>query len=301
MADRITQDPSLEVIPDHAGPFYDAIRTTLIQNGMTAEQAIEALNASWNQNHEARIQRWNQQVVDDANAEEEAQRQAALQAGQQQEQEPRNDEQPEVDKKKAKMNDFDDAAVVDTYIAPRPAQYALRRIEEFDYVELWYLTPEGCSDASQSLQTQSDDAFGITKIDDMISLRTVSALKASKNVIPDAQLTFRQMSMAKNTFVPLMSKYKWPDKAVNSMAHFFTQLEMHPYRQRDHGERALVVYQARVRRDWHDRLKQGTGFNIGIINEDLLQSIYRSILDEAQLQALSEVSTPRLSLLPNSC
>ena len=33
------------------------------------------------------------------------------------------------------------------------------------------------------------------------------------------------------------------------------------------------------------------GYNIGIINEDLLQSIYRDLLDEAQLQALSEVST----------
>lgn len=291
MAERILQDPNLEVIPDHAGPFYAAIRDNLTQNGMTVEQVIEALNTSWNQNHEARVQRWNQQIIEDANAEEEAQRQVAEQEAQQQNPEPRDNDPKDSEKKKPKMNDFDDTAVVDSYIAPRPAQYALRRIEEFDYVELWYLTPEGCSDTSQNLQTQNDDVFGITKVDDMISLRSVSALKASKNVVPDAQLSFRQVSMAKNTFIPLLNKYRWPEKAINGLAQFFTQLEMHPYRQRELGERALVVYQARVRRDWHDRLKQGMGYNIGIINEDLLQSIYRDLLDEAQLQALSEVST----------
>ena len=55
----------------------------------------------------------------------------------------------EGEKKKLKMKDFDDATTVGNYIAPRPAQYALRRIEDFEYVELWYFTPEGCSDATQ--------------------------------------------------------------------------------------------------------------------------------------------------------
>jgi hypothetical protein len=37
-----------------------------------------------------------------------------------------------------KMKDFDDNTTVGNYIAPRPAQYALRRIEDFEYAELWY-------------------------------------------------------------------------------------------------------------------------------------------------------------------
>ena len=48
-------DPHLEEMPDHAGPFYQAIRDVLIQKRMPAEQAIQALDNSWNLNHDALI------------------------------------------------------------------------------------------------------------------------------------------------------------------------------------------------------------------------------------------------------
>ena len=199
-------------------------------------------------------------------------------------------EKAEAEKKKPKMKDFDDAITVSDFIAPRPAQYALRRIEDFEYVELWYFTPEGCADATQRQLTQHDDTFGLTKVDDIVTLKSVSSLKASRNVIPDAELSFRQMSMAKNTFLPLMTKYQWSAKSVAAFAQLYTQLELHHYRQREFGERALITYQARVRREWHDQLKLGSAFNIGIINEDLLHGIFKEIMDKAQMLSLSEVS-----------
>lgn len=291
---RIIHDPHLEVVPDHAGQHYDILRNTLTQNGMTAEQAVQALDDSWNLNHDARVQAWDQQVAADAAELEVArqQQQLELEAQAAQERVEQEAERVEAEKKKPKMRDFDDAAAVGNYIAPRPAQYALRRIEDFEYVELWYLTPEGCADATQRQLTQHEDALGMTRVDDIVTLKSMSALKASKNVIPDTELTFRQMSMAKNTFIPLMTKYQWSDKAINAFAQLFTQLELHPYRQRELGERALITYQARVRREWHDQLKLGSAFNIGIINDDLLHGIYKELLDKAQLLSLSEVSSP---------
>ena len=302
MDDRIIHNPHLEIIPDHAGPHYDALRAALAQNGMNLEQAIQALDDSWTQNHTARVQAWDQQVENDAAAELAA---AALVQQQQQqldqqpplEPPPQVEERAEGEKKKPKMRDFDEVTTVGNYIAPRPAQYALRRVEDFEYVELWYFTPEGCTDATQLQLTQHDDAFGLTKVDDMVALKSVSSLKASKNVIPDADLSFRQVSMAKNAFIPLMTKYQWSEKAINAFAQLFTQLELHPFRQREFGERALITYQARVRREWHDQLKLGSAFNVGILNEDLLQSIYRELLDKAQVRSLNEVSaTPAVSI-----
>ncbi|KAF8800598.1 hypothetical protein BYT27DRAFT_7227398 [Phlegmacium glaucopus] len=238
---------------------------------MNAEQAIQALDVSWAQNHDKWVQRWDQQVIDDANAVQEAQ-------GQQQHEEP------------PAMKDFDDSSTVGNYIAPRPAQYALNKIEDFEFIELWYLTPEGCSDAMQLQLTQNDDTFGLAKINNMVTLKSVSSLKASKNVIPDNELSFHQMSMAKNAFIPLMTKYQWSEKAINAFSQFFTQLELHPYCQHDFSEQALIIYQAWVWRKWHNQLKLGSTFNIGIINKDLLQSIYKEILDKAQLFSLNEVS-----------
>ena len=129
---------------------------------------------------------------------------------------------------------FPDA--VGNYIAPRPAQYALWRIEEFEYVELWYFTPEGCNDTTHLQLTQYDDTFGLTKVDDMVSLKSISSLKASKNVILDAELTFHQVSMEKNAFILLMTKYNWLAKSINTFMQLFTQLELHLFRQREFGE-----------------------------------------------------------------
>jgi hypothetical protein len=137
MDDRILHDPHLEVMPDHAGPHYNVLRDALVQNGMTVDLAIQALNDSWTQNHDARALAWDQQVADDALA-----AQMAAQAQQNAPQEPQDPPQPaegvEGEKKKLKMKDFDDALSVGNYIAPRPSQYALRRLEDFEYVELWY-------------------------------------------------------------------------------------------------------------------------------------------------------------------
>ena len=292
MDNRILHDPHLEVVPDHAGPHYDALRNALTNNGMTPEEAIQALNDSWNLNHDARVQAWDLQVAEDEAALE-AQRQVLQQEAEAQavqEQLLQEAEKAEAEKKKPKMKDFDDAITISNFIAPRPAQYALRRIEEFEYVELWYFMPEGCADATQRQLTQHDDTFGLTKVDDIVTLKSISSLKASRNVIPDAELSFRQMSMAKNTFLPLMTKYQWSAKSVAAFAQLYTQLELHHYRQREFGERALITYQARVRREWHDQLKLGSAFNIGIINEDLLHGIFKEIMDKAQMLSLSEVS-----------
>ena len=124
MDDRILHNPHLEVIPDHAGPHYDILQNTLIQTGMTPEQAVEVLNNSWTQNHGARIQAWDQQVANDKAALLE-QQQAQQQDQPQVPLELQAVEGAGVEKKKAKMKDFDDAITVGNYIGPRPAQYTL--------------------------------------------------------------------------------------------------------------------------------------------------------------------------------
>lgn len=292
-AERITKNPHLENIPNHAEPHYDDIRTILINTGITNEQAIETLNASWTRSHEGRVQAWDQQVLEDEAALQEELRLAQEQEDQQRAQrelELENEKQ-ESEKKKPRMNDFDENTSVNDFIGPRPSAYALRRLAEFEYAELWYFTQEGCADAMHQ-QTQSEDTFGLTKVDDMVSFRPVSALKASKSVVQDVDLSWRQMEIAKTTLIQHITKCGWAQKAVTTLAQFFMNLEVHHFRQRAYGEHALLIYQARVRRNWHDQLKLGKGFNIAIINETLLQAIHREIVDKKQAEALDEVGYP---------
>ena len=70
-AERITQNPHLETVPDHAGPHYDPIHALLVTMGITNKQAVQMLNTSWTCSHEEQIQAWDQQVIDDVAAQEE--------------------------------------------------------------------------------------------------------------------------------------------------------------------------------------------------------------------------------------
>ena len=146
-------------------------------------------------------------------------------------------------------------------------------------------------------RTQNEDTFGLTKVDDMVSFRPVSALKASGNVVQDTELSWCQMEIAKTTLIQQITKCSWAQKAITALTQFFMNLEVHHYWQRAYGEHALLTYQVCVRRDWHDQLKQGNGFNIAIINETLLQSIHQEIMDKKQAKALDEVSRPINSCL----
>jgi hypothetical protein len=79
-------------------------------------------------------------------------------------------ERLEAEKKKPVMNDFAKATRVSSYIIPRPSQYALHRLENFEYLDLWCLTQEGCAIAAQYQHTQDNDAFSLTKVDDAVAL-----------------------------------------------------------------------------------------------------------------------------------
>jgi hypothetical protein len=289
---RIETDPRLEILPDHSSPDYQDLRTILINTGLTEAQALEQLNTTWTRGHDTRVQGWDHQLEEDARDEEERQ-QAILEqeeAVRLQREREEEAEKQEADKKKPKINDFDEDAMIDDFLMPRPSSYALRRLEDFEYVELYYFTQEGCIDALENQHTLSEDTFGITKQDNMVQLRSISSLKASKHVIQDSELSWRQMTMGKTTLLANMPNANWPAKHVNALTQFFLQLEMHPFRSRPHGERILILYQARARRDWHDKLKLKQAFNIAHINAGLLRSISDEVWDHVRSVEVKEVS-----------
>jgi hypothetical protein len=295
---RIETDPGLEILPDHTSPDYLALRTVLIDTGLTVDEAVERLNTTWTQGHNTRVGAWNHQVEEDAQAEEERQRAMLEQEEEIRLQREREEEaeKQEAEKKKPKISDFDEDAMIEDFLMPRPSSYALRKLEDFEYVELYYFTQEGCVDALENQHTMNDDTFGITRQDSMIQLRSISSLKASKNVIQDVELSWRQMTMGKTTYLANLATARWPEKHVNALTQFFLQLKMHPFRSRPHGEKILILYQARARRDWHDKLKLKQAFNIAHVNSGLLRSISEEVWDHLRSAEAGEVSSSFLPL-----
>ncbi|KAG2078361.1 hypothetical protein BDR04DRAFT_998940, partial [Suillus decipiens] len=49
----------------------------------------------------------------------------------------------EAEKKKPKINDFMVGTSVSDTLTPCLSQYAIHKLKSFEYVELWYLSPDG--------------------------------------------------------------------------------------------------------------------------------------------------------------
>ncbi|KAG1720963.1 hypothetical protein EDB19DRAFT_1646766, partial [Suillus lakei] len=150
---------------------------------------------------------------------------------------------------------FNNKASVGDSISPHPYQYAMQRLNNFEYVELWYFSPDGCKEALRTARSVADD-FGLTRVDDHLTIRPTFTFKASKSAVADHDLPFSTFLRSKNLFMMQLSKAKWPQTHIDALSLFFWHLENHSIRNNsDLGDLVILHYALRVRQDWHDRLK----------------------------------------------
>ncbi|KDQ19711.1 hypothetical protein BOTBODRAFT_86076, partial [Botryobasidium botryosum FD-172 SS1] len=286
---QIQNDPGLEICPDFASDAFGFIRTPYAQaNDVTEEVATQRLQDAWAVGNNARKVAWAARLEIDRVAREVVQQEAR--EAEQQLAAAAEAERLETERKKPKMRE----APLDEYItrasAPKPSQWAIERIKKFLHLDLYNLTEEGCCEAAAQVVTAGDDTLGLTKINDIIALRPLDSLRAPRRIIHDTDLTWRQFSMAKNILLMLISKYGWPERNVDMLGMFFTRIETHPMRYEPHGERILLAYQAQARREWHEALDAGGGFNIAMICDSRLQTVYNQVWSQVRLEESVTVS-----------
>lgn len=156
-----------------------------------------------------------------------------------------DNERREKEKKRPKLNGYSKDRMVGDTITARPSTFATNKIDNFEYVELWYFSQEGCTDTFDSHRdrTTADETFGLSKADDgFMALKPVSSFKASRNVVRDIDLSWRQMEMGKNGLLHQMSKSGWAPEHISSLARFFGYLDLSVYRVRPNGEQIILTY-----------------------------------------------------------
>ena len=202
--EHITHNPNSDECPDYGSAAFAAVRTALIaQNNLDDEGAKQLLADAWKQDNNRMKEAWERQVQDNLHLQEEADCIAHEEEERQQTQKEQEEEieRCELEKKKPKMKEFDHGTMVDDFITPRPSTYALNKLETFEYVKLWYFTPEGCLDATESQRSQADDTFSLVKVRESLALRQLSAVKSSHNAVKDMDLTWKQMMIGKVLFL----------------------------------------------------------------------------------------------------
>ena len=276
---RITQDPSLEVRPDFTSAAFDAVCMAL-----TAAEAIDKavvaarLADAWDADNNTRREAWADQVREDEAAAAEVR--LAQEADQLRElEELRKEEEAEKkekEKKKPKLKEFVANKPVGDTTQLRPSRYAIHKLDERDYVELYYFTLEGCTEAVKLYRTIAQDAFTFAKADDTLLLKPMASHKPSSKVIPDEDLTWRQMSIARTCLLHHMAQAGWPEPHVIVLAEFYLNLKSHPMWLQVDGDTVLLHYQAQVRREWHEALQATSDepvFDISVINIKPVEAI----------------------------
>ncbi|KAG1735569.1 uncharacterized protein EDB91DRAFT_1056259 [Suillus paluster] len=170
--------------------------------------------------------------------------------------------------------------------------------KSFEYIELWYFSPDGCKHMADKAKLTVDGTFGFTKVDDFIALKAVATFKPSHKAIQDHSLEWRQFDMAKNSFLLYINKLNWPEKHQHALTMFFMNIISHPQRSELFGEPALLLYTAHVHWDWHDTSTLYNAFDIGIFNSTLLKGLAEEVWNRTCLESLTEV---RLTPIKQCC
>ena len=149
---RLTLDPNLEVRLDFASTAYDALCTALAAaEHVNKGVIVTCLSDAWDIENNAKKATWEEQVRQD---EVEALDAALAQEHQQQlelEECTREEEaeKKEKEKKKPKLKEFVANKPVKDTTQLRPSHYAIHKLDEWEYMELYYFTLEGCTEASK--------------------------------------------------------------------------------------------------------------------------------------------------------
>ena len=231
MPPRLFFDLNTDICPDYAGADWADERQTLALSDKADDQTVLRMVTMWNATNARQRVWWAAQVAgDEADAAEAARvrdeeaAQARLAVDQEADAQRR-----EAEKKKIKLPASNSERPIDDFPTYEPSHFATNKLINFEYVELWYFSKEGCQDAFDSQHSIVAEGFGLTRADEGLVLKLLSTFQASKKVIKDTNLTWTQMSIVKTTMLSEMKKCCWAAHLINSLAVFYYALGEHPY------------------------------------------------------------------------
>ncbi|KAH9036586.1 hypothetical protein EDB85DRAFT_1888741 [Lactarius pseudohatsudake] len=167
---------------------------------LTEEEAVHRLKEAWARENANKIIAWNAQLKQDQAEQDKRDRlvQEAEDAQHAQHEKEAEEQCREAKKKKPKMNTFD------------PCRCGCR---------------EAAADSSKLI---GQDTLAFTQLDDMIALCLMAAVKPSRYLKNNEDLTWDELMEAKNSMLHLAKLGVWLLANAQSLAAFLVTLEVHP-------------------------------------------------------------------------
>ena len=278
-------NPHLETPPNFSTPGYALIRQALIAQNQDNEEiqddewAAKQLLDAWETDRQVRQATW-----DEAVAQEERERAETEAERLREDEEVRTAEEK---KKKAKFPPIIRGMLPPKDSGFRPCGKAITKLKNREFVELWFFTFAGCQITKDATLAEEDGTLTFTQEDGSIQLRRSSSTAGYKHlIVPDERLLWKDLLQAKNVFLEQISKHGWPDEYLQMFTQFYCTLELRSELRQahGHGEKILVLYHARARREWFT-----SPFDISTINEDWMNEAYKDMWDSVHMLELRKL------------
>ncbi|KAG6326162.1 hypothetical protein ID866_12927, partial [Astraeus odoratus] len=241
--------------PDFTSEAHAASRLSLMNSGLTEEQAIAALANLWLINNEQERAAWDRSLAEEYRVAEDA-RQAAAEAEERQRLQSLADKEAaladERKKHKSKYTPVPNAKVPLEPIC-LPARYALKQMESGGYVELFYFTNQGIADTEEVATAPSDGTYVWKQQEDSLVEASTAKRGLKSDPLPDEKLSWEQFFEATPRMVEFISGLAF--KATPDLQ----------------AKQALLSYQAKQWKLWHYSIGMAFGFSLAEIKEEVLK------------------------------
>ena len=144
-----------------------------------------------------------------------------------------------------------------------------------------------------------EDLLTLVQMDKGPSFQTATAARVKKNRVEDEHLSWEEFSQANYCMLNAMTQQEWPEECVAMVRDFWVMLETHAWRHdtSDSWKKALLLYQGKVRRDWHKTLGMSDAFHLLPLWEDHLQDYHQELLDNAYVAKIDSIQMVYISFL----
>jgi hypothetical protein len=290
---RIQQNPHLAECPDFDDESFSELVLSMVTPDRTRDQAIESLRTAWRTQNDRRKALWDAQAIAQERRNEPNDQNAVNR-----EQDPVNDDTTDT-RKKPKLGAFAATASIGDEVSLKPSTFAINKLKEMKYIELYCFSPAGCRDHTNQRLSTAEEAFGFTygvspdgSAGNALTLKPVSALAHPGKIVSDENLSWEQIRDAKSCYLSHVIEAGWNKAHVDALVSFFINLDSHPYNDTPEGKQALVWYQAHAREDWHRKLGTAESFNLAILNKTLLADFKKKANDLSVQNNVTQVSRP---------
>lgn len=267
----LTEDPNKAVLPDFTSEEHAEARAHLTNNlvGVDDAHAAQTLASLWSISNKVAKARWatrleGGRVAERKRVDEDAQRQQA-------------------------QNEHD-AGPPNSVIL---SQYATRKMKLGQYCELHYFTNRGLHEASHSVFISDPEALVMLPPDEdgLCVFIPAGAIRDPATVVKDKDLTWEEFNEAALRMIAAMKVYGWPTDRIDMHIDFWSALQNHRWRLAPDTlkQRALLLYQAQQRREWHLYGNTPHGWSLAKINQKVLYLARDELFDEQLVSITRQV------------